>query len=87
MYDTVRYASRRWMGDATDHRDTVLALIRQRPGISDRELEGAIFNGSANGGTLTPVCRELASAGVTRRKLRPDSLLGNWLAGEDPPHG
>jgi hypothetical protein len=75
------------MTDASTHRDAILALITQQPGISDREIAGALFGVGTSGNMVTPLCRELASQGRTRRRLRPDALLGNWIAGEDPPHG
>jgi hypothetical protein len=75
------------MSDASTHSDAILALIKQHPGISDREIAGALFGVGTGGNTVTPLCRELASKGLTKRRLRPDALLGNWVAKEDPPHG
>jgi hypothetical protein len=64
-------------------RDTVLDLIGRHPGISDREIAER-FNGPGSaGGTFTPLCRELAEAGLIKRRLRPDALLGNWLQKAD----
>lgn len=68
------------METATPHPEDVLALIAQQPGISDREIAGRLLGGSATSGAVNPLCRELANAGLVKRKLRADALLGNWLA-------
>jgi len=36
---------------------------------------------------VNAVCRALADAGLTRRRLRSDGLLGNWLMKDDPSPG
>ena len=68
-------------GDFT--RETALKLIRAKPGISDREIAEAVYGRGSLGTMVNPLCRELADEGLTRRRLRPDHLLGNWLAGDD----
>lgn len=65
------------MSDAYSHRDAILALIRQQPGISDREIAAAIFGLGTPANIVNPMCRELADKGITKRRLRPDGLLGN----------
>lgn len=68
-------------GDFT--RETALKLIGDRPGISDREIAEAVYGPGSLGTMVNPLCRELADEGLTRRRLRPDHLLGNWLVGDD----
>jgi hypothetical protein len=65
---------------AAPHPEDVLALIARQPGISDREIAGRLLGEAATSGAVNPLCRELASAGLVKRKLRADALLGNWLA-------
>jgi len=59
-------------------RETALELIAAHPGISDRELAERILGPGAVGTAVNAVCRALADAGLTRRRLRSDGLLGNW---------
>jgi len=64
-------------------RETALKLIAERPGISDRELAETIYGPGSLGTLVNKVCRDLVEEGVTRRRLRPDNLLGNWLLKDD----
>jgi hypothetical protein len=59
-------------------RDAVLDLIKAHPGISDRDLAATFFGQGTPGRRINGLCRELAEAGLTRRWVRPDLLLGNW---------
>ncbi|MBM3549436.1 MAG: hypothetical protein FJX54_21060 [Alphaproteobacteria bacterium] len=68
------------MQTATPHPEDVLALIAQQPGISDREIAGRLLGAAAASSAVNPLCRELANAGLVKRRLRKDALLGNWLA-------
>jgi hypothetical protein len=68
------------MHAAAPHPEDVLALIAQQPGISDRELAGRLMGKPASPSVVNPLCRELANAGLVKRKPRADALLGNWLA-------
>lgn len=67
---------------ATFTREAALKLIGDKPGISDREIAEAVFGPGSLGTMVNQVCRDLVEEGLTRRRLRPDHLLGNWLAGE-----
>jgi hypothetical protein len=60
-------------------RDYAMALVALRPGISDREIAVSVYGPGTPGSTVAPVCRELASEGVIRRRLRSNGLLGNYL--------
>jgi hypothetical protein len=60
-------------------RDYAIALIALRPGISDREIAASVYGPDSPSQLVTPICRTLASEGATRRRLRPDGLLGNFL--------
>ncbi len=68
-------------GDFT--RDTALKLIKDKPGISDREIAEAVYGPGSPGAMVNEVCRDLVEEGLTRRRLRPDHLLGNWPVGDD----
>jgi hypothetical protein len=65
-------------------REMLVKLIADHPGISDREIAEHLYGPDSPGTTVNPLCRELADAGRTMRRFRPDYLLGNWLAW-DPP--
>lgn len=64
-------------------RDTALKLIGEKPGISDREIAEAVHGPGSPGTMVNQLCRDLAEEGLTRRRLRPDHLLGNWRVGDD----
>ena len=68
-------------------RETVLDLIAQHPGISDHELAERVFGPGSASTMVNTLMRALAAEGVTRRRLRPDTLLGSWLAGDEPKSG
>jgi len=68
-------------GDFT--REAALKLIRDKPGISDREIAEIAYGPGSLGTMVNQLCRELAEDGLTRRRLRPDYLLGNWLVADD----
>lgn len=60
-------------------RDYAMALVALRPGISDREIAQSVYGPGTPSQVVTPICRELATEGVIRRRLRADGLLGNYL--------
>jgi hypothetical protein len=62
------------------NQDAVLDLIGRRPGIADYEIAVEFFGEGTPGLAVKDVTRALARDGVTRRVLRKDGLLGNWLA-------
>lgn len=64
-----------------------LQIIAEKPGASDREIAEAIYGPGSLGTLVNKECRELADQGLTRRRLRPDYLLGNWLVKDDPHRG
>ncbi len=63
-------------------REVALKLIGGKPGISDREIAEAVYGPGSLGTMVNQLCRDLVEEGLTRRRLRPDHLLGNWLVGE-----
>lgn len=63
-------------------RDAVLDLIGRRPGIADFEVAIEFFGEGTPGLAVKDVTRALAREGMTRRVLRKDGLLGNWLVEE-----
>jgi hypothetical protein len=64
-------------------REAALELIAQHPGISDRELAERVYGPGSPGTMVNLVCRKLAEDGLTKRRFRPDYLLGNWPAESD----
>jgi hypothetical protein len=68
-------------------RESALELIVANPGISDRELAEQAFGPGTLGSAVNAVCRALADAGLTRRRLRRDGLLGNWPTRDGRPSG
>jgi len=63
-------------------RKAVLEVIGRRPGVADFEIAREFFGEGTPGLAVKDVTRALAQEGVTRRTLRKDGLLGNWLAGD-----
>lgn len=61
-------------------RHTALALIAANPGISDREIAVRVYGPESVGTLVNDLCRNLVEEGLTKRRLRPDYLLGNWPA-------
>jgi hypothetical protein len=59
---------------------SVFELIVANPGISDREIAETFFGVGAAGASVNALCRELAEQRRTVRRLRPDTLFGNWPA-------
>lgn len=65
-------------------REAVIDLIGRRPGLADFEIALEFFGEGTPGLAVKDVTRALAQEGLTRRTLRKDGLLGNWLAGDAP---
>src|SRR5687767_10031205 len=61
-------------------RNTVIDLIHKFPGISDREIAATLIGPEAPGSLVNSICRELVAEGSTRRRMRPDGLLGNHVS-------
>lgn len=61
-------------------RDTVLELVVANPGISDREIAETLYGPGASGAAVNATCRQLADESVTKRRLREDGLMGNWVS-------
>lgn len=60
-------------------RTSVIDLIKRLPGVSDLEISQALFGPAASAALVSDVCRELWQDGTTKRRLRPDGLLGNHM--------
>jgi hypothetical protein len=61
-------------------RNTAIDLIHKRPGLSDREIAATLIGPEAPESLVNSICRELVAEGTTRRRLRPDGLLGNHVS-------
>jgi hypothetical protein len=61
-------------------RNAVIDLIHKFPGISDREIAATLIGPEAPGALVNSICRELVAEGSTRRRMRPDGLLGNHVS-------
>lgn len=68
-------------------REAVLEVIGRRPGVADFEIAVEFFGEGTPGLAVKDVTRALAQEGVTRRTLRQDGLLGNWLAADVAKRG
>jgi hypothetical protein len=67
-------------------KERALALIRQKPGITDRELTDKLLGPDAHPSPVNTACRQLAGDGKIRRQARPDGLTGNYpVEGIAPP--
>ena len=60
-------------------RKRTLELIGLDPGIRDRDIAAQVYGPGSPGMMVQETCRDLAEEGLTRRKLRPDGLLGTWI--------
>jgi hypothetical protein len=59
-------------------KDQVLAVIRQKPGITDSELVLALPGGSSRHQQINQRCRVLVEEGLVCREKRGTARFGNW---------
>ena len=57
----------------------VISLLRDRPGLSDREITDMLLGRGKAQQSVNGMCRRLAREGVVERRQRPDGILGNYL--------
>ncbi len=62
----------------------IVGVLRQEPGLSDRELTDRLFGPGSSQTAVNRECLRLAEAGLVARRRRPDGLIGNYLT-ETPP--
>jgi hypothetical protein len=58
--------------------DRLLALVNEKPGLSDRELADQLLGSAAPQQSVNQAARYLSSQGVIVRNKRPDGRLGNY---------
>ena len=58
----------------------VIGLLRDRPGLSDREATHILLGPGEAQQSVNGMCRRLAKKGVIARRRRPDGILGNYIA-------
>jgi hypothetical protein len=58
---------------------SIIRLLKNHPGLSDRELTDAIRGRRESPQYTNQNCRELESRGIILRQKRDDGLIGNWL--------
>lgn len=64
--------------------NTIIEIIRRRPGISDRELSESIFGKRERAQQINGECRHLVNLGrLERRKVDCESI-GNYLVRQAP---
>jgi len=65
-------------------KDEIIQLLRQKPGLSDREITDAIYGREAPQQYVNQSCRSLESHSVISRSRRADGIIGNYLTGKAP---
>ena len=59
-------------------KENVLALVRNTPGLTDREITDRLFGPAAAQQAVNQVARLLAAQGALERRWRHDGKLGNY---------
>ena len=59
-------------------KENVLALVRNTPGLTDREITDRLFGPAAAQQAVNQVARLLAAQGALERRRRHDGKLGNY---------
>lgn len=60
----------------------ILDLVRNRPGISDRQITDHILGLGKPQQPVNGLCRNLAKNGALIRRARPDGIIGNYASKE-----
>jgi hypothetical protein len=60
--------------------ERIITLVRQTPGLTDREITDQLNGHSANQQPVNQNCRTLQGRGILIRQHRRDGLIGNYLA-------
>ncbi len=71
-------------------KDTLLELIRQEPGLSDRQLTDRVLGQGEPPQAVNALCRQLVAEGLCVRQKRNDGIIGNYadssaVPSEAPP--
>lgn len=61
--------------------ERVMAFIKERPGLTDREISDVMFGPRRPQQPVNSTCRTLVSRGQIERRRRPDGLIGNYPSG------
>jgi hypothetical protein len=60
--------------------ESILQLLKQNAGLSDREIADSLFGSEKPQQPVNQLCRKLEQRGLIKRFKRPDGRLGNYLA-------
>ncbi|WP_240489163.1 MarR family transcriptional regulator [Cohnella thermotolerans] len=64
-------------------RDKIITLLKDRDGLTDREITNILLGEKVPQQSVNQVCRALVNKGVLKRVNRKDGLLGNFLNTEE----
>ena len=65
--------------------EKIVAILSERPGMSDRELASKLLGPSKPQQAVNIQCRLLKDKGILKRQKREDSILGNYLTEQSAP--
>lgn len=60
-------------------REKILGLLKDKPGLTDREITNIIDGATANQQPVNTICNQLHNKKIIVRRLRSDGKLGNYL--------
>jgi hypothetical protein len=59
----------------------IVALLKERPGLTDREITDILFKPGAPQQPVNQICRQLQAKGIIARRKRSDGRIGNYPCG------
>lgn len=59
----------------------IRALLKERPGLTDREITDMLITSGAPQQPVNQACRRLEAEGIITRRKRSDRRIGNYLRG------
>jgi DNA-binding MarR family transcriptional regulator len=65
------------------HDDRILKLLREKSGLSDREITNQLFGPGQAQQTTNQVCRRLERSGLIERRKRHDGRIGNYFSNSE----
>jgi hypothetical protein len=67
-------------------KENLLAVVRNTPGLTDREITDRLLGPAAAQQAINQIARLLAAQGALERRRRPDGKLGNYppVASQEP---
>jgi hypothetical protein len=60
--------------------ERIIRLLEHNPGLTDREITDSLKGHSEPQQPINQKCHDLENRGILERRMRPDGLIGNYLA-------